>query len=424
MKMKTIIITLVLTIATFAQIKFDDYFIDRSLRIDYYHTADSANDWYSMGELKEEPYWGGTKTKLTEGFNYGSFIFKAYDDSTNRLIYYHTYSSLLNEWQTTDEAKHTTRTFYETVTMPFPKHKIRVEFYTRNREHVPIKKFVYKIDPKSYFIEQDNNYRYPTFKVHYSGDPAVKVDIVILPDGYTKDQLGKFKKDCKRFAGYLFETSPYDKNVDKFNIWGVEAASQDSGTDIPGEGIWRNTLLNTSFYTFDEARYCLTSDDKTVRDLAANAPYDQIYILVNSDRYGGGGLYNFYTVCTTDNKNSNFVFTHEFGHGFAYLGDEYYTSSVAYSNFFPTDVEPLEPNLTTLVDFKSKWKNMVADTIPIPTPATPEYKNVVGVFEGGGYVAKGVYRPAEVCSMDQVVFNHFCPVCKAAIQKMIDYYTK
>ena len=189
--MKTLIICLILSVATFAQVKFDDYFIDKSLRIDYYHTADSSNDWYSMGQLKEEPYWGGRKTNLARGFNYGSFIFKAYDDSTNTLIYYHTYSSLLNEWQTTPEAKQTTRTFYETVTMPFPKHKIRVEFYTRNREHIPVRKFEYRIDPKSYFIKPDNNYRFPNFKVHYSGDPATKVDIVILPDGYTKDQLGK-----------------------------------------------------------------------------------------------------------------------------------------------------------------------------------------------------------------------------------------
>jgi len=422
--MKTLILFLIFTLATVAQVKFDDYFIDKTLRIDYFHTADSTHDYYSINKLREEPYWGGTKTNLANGFNYGAFVFKAYDDSTNKLIFTHTFSSMLNEWQTIDEAKITSRTFQETVTMPFPRNKIRVEFYTRNKEHVPVKKYVYKIDPQSYFISKDNNYKFPSFKVQYSGDPATKVDIVILPEGYTKEQLGKFKKDCEKFAGYLFATSPYDTNSDRFNIWGVEAASQDSGTDVPGKGIWKNTLLGSSFYTFDEERYCLTTEDFAVRDLASNAPYDQIVILVNTEKYGGGGLYNFYNICTADNINSDFVFTHEFGHGFAFLGDEYYTSSVAYNDFFPKDVEPLEPNLTTLVDFDLKWKSMVADTIPIPTPSTPVYKNVVGVFEGGGYVAKGVYRPAETCSMHQIVLNHFCPVCKAAIQKMIDYYTK
>jgi hypothetical protein len=422
--MKTIIISLVLSVAVFAQVKFDGYFIDKTLRIDYSHTADSTHDYYSIDQLKEEPFWGGTKTNLTDSFNYGAFVFKAYDDSTNTLIFNHTYSSMLNEWQTTDEAKHTSRNFEETVIMPFPKHKIRVEFYTRNKEHIPVKKYVYKIDPNNYFIKHDNNYKFPTFKVHFSGDPSTKVDIVILPEGYTKEQMGKFKKDCEKFAGYLFKVSPYDSNSDKFNIWGVEAASKDSGTDVPGKGIWKNTLLGTTFYTFDEERYCLTPEDKIVRDVASNAPYDQIYILVNTEKYGGGGLYNFYNICTSDNKNSEFVFTHEFGHGFAFLGDEYYTSSIAYNDFYPKGVEPLEPNLTTMVDFASKWKSMVADTIPIPTPNTKEYKDVVGVFEGGGYVEKGVYRPAEVCSMHQIVLNHFCLVCKAAIQKMIDYYTK
>ncbi len=161
--MKTLLISVVLAGSVFAQIKFNDYFIDKSLRIDYFHTADSAHDSYSIDQLKVEPYWGGRKTNLDKGFNYGAFIFKAFDDSTNTLIYYHTYSSLLNEWQTTPEAKQTVRTFYETVTMPFPKRKVRVEFYTRNKEHVPVKKFEYKIDPKSYFIKPDNNYRFPTF---------------------------------------------------------------------------------------------------------------------------------------------------------------------------------------------------------------------------------------------------------------------
>ena len=183
-------------------------------------------------------------------------------------------------------------------------------------------------------------------------------------------------------------------------------------------------MLNTSFYTLDLERYLMTEDYKTVCDVAANVPYDQIYILVNSDNYGGGAIYNYYSVCVNQNRFEEYIFTHEFGHGFAGLADEYYTSDVTYEDFYPLDVEPLEPNLTTLVNFESKWADMVNDSIPIPTPEEPKYKDVVGAFEGGGYVSKGVYRPKMDCTMKSISVNNFCPVCKRAIQEMIDFYTK
>jgi hypothetical protein len=236
--------------------------------------------------------------------------------------------------------------------------------------------------------------------------------------------MNKFKEDCGRFAGYLFNVSPFKENRDNFNIWGVEAPSENSGTDIPKENIWKKTILNTNFYTFGLERYLMTADNKSVRDLAANAPYDQIYILVNTDEYGGGSIYNHYSVCASDNKYSEYVFVHEFGHGFASLADEYYTSDVAYEDFYPLDVEPLDPNLTTLVDFKSKWKDLVPDSIPIPTPAVEKYKNSVGAFEGGGYMAKGIYRPMMDCTMKSISVDNFCPVCKRAVRQMIDFYSK
>ena len=221
--------------------------------------------------------------------------------------------------------------------------------------------------------------------------------------------MDDFKADCKKFADYLFKVSPYSENKDKFNIWGVEAPSPEEGTDVPASGIWSKTLMNTQFYTFDLERYLMTSDYKSVRDLAANAPYDQIYILVNSDKYGGGSIYNYYSVCVNNNMFSEYVFSHEFGHGFAFLADEYYTSDVAYNDFYPLSVEPLEPNITTLIDFESKWEDMVNEGTPVPTPATSKYSDKVGAFEGGGYVAKGVYSPMEDCSMKTATVNNFCP---------------
>ncbi len=421
--MKTILIILFASVTLFPQVNFDHYFENKTLRVDYFHTGDSLNDSYSIDELKEEPYWGGAKTSLIDTFNYGRYEVKVFDQEENKLIYSHTYSTLFDEWQTTDEAKHTVKTFSETVTMPYPKEKIRIEFNSRDKMNILHKKFEYNVDPDDYFISFERHLEYPSFKVINNGDPAVKVDIVILPEGYTADQMEQFKNDCKKFAGYLLAVSPYSENKDKFNIWGVEAPSPEEGTDIPADGVWKKTLMNTEFYTFDLERYLMTSDYKSVRDLAANAPYDQIYILVNSGKYGGGSIYNYYSVCVNNNVFSEYVFSHEFGHGFAFLADEYYTSDVAYNDFYPLDVEPLEPNITTLVDFDSKWKDMVDKDTPIPTPDIAKYKNTVGVFEGGGYVAKGVYRPMEDCSMKTATVNNFCPVCKRAIQRMIDFLT-
>jgi hypothetical protein len=200
--------------------------------------------------------------------------------------------------------------------------------------------------------------------------------------------------------------------------------SEDAGADIPGAGIWKNTLVNSSFYTFDSERYLTTLDFWKVKDIAALAPYDQIYILVNTEKYGGGGIYNHYNLTSTGNQHSSTVFIHEFGHGFAGLGDEYYTSDVSYTDFYSPEIEPWEPNLTTLVNFSEKWENLLIPGTPVPTPESPEYINTTGVFEGGGYVAKGVYRPAVNCRMKSNNSEHFCQVCEKTIEQMILFLTR
>jgi hypothetical protein len=256
-----------------------------------------------------------------------------------------------------------------------------------------------------------------------SGDPAGKVDVVILPDGYTEEEMDRFVADCRQFEKNFFTYSPYKESRMKFNLRAVLAPSPGSGTDIPAEDVWVPTILNTSYYTFDSERYLMTYDYKRVRDLAANAPYDQIYILVNSDKYGGGAIYNFYNVAVNGNMKSAKILIHEFGHGFAGLGDEYGPDET-YGEFYNTKVEPWEPNLTTLVHFERKWKDMVADTVPVPTPDIEKYYHVVGVFEGGGYMNKGMYRPMHDCLMNTFNGDVFCPVCRRAILRMIDFYTR
>jgi hypothetical protein len=421
--MKFLSLFILLTTIVYSQVKFEDYFLNKTLRFDYVHTGDKENDFYSVDEIIEEPYWGGSWVNLADTFNYGSGKFLVYDDSTDQLIYSRCYSTLFDEWQTTNEAMETYKSFNETVTFPYPKRNVRLEFFSRDEKNNLVKKFEYKLDPSNYFIKQERRHVFNNFKVTGSGDPATSVDIVIIPEGYTKDQMELFRNDCNKFSGYLFNASPFRENKEKFNIWGVEAWSEEQGTDIPADDVWKKTLLNTMFYTFDLERYCMTRDYKSVRDVAANAPYDQIYILVNSEKYGGGAIFNHYSVCVNKNPFEEYVFVHEFGHAFGFLADEY-TGDVAYNEFYPLDVEPLEANLTTLVNFESKWKDQVKEDVPVPTPNDKKYKDVVGVFEGGGYMKEGIYRPEYDCTMKSISVDNFCEVCKKALTDMIRFYSE
>lgn len=421
--MKTFLTSVLLFVCLHSMAQFSNFFDDRTMRLDYYHSGDKNNEFYSLDQCYIEPYWGGSKVNLLDIFDYGKYKFEVVDLVYDSVIYSRGYCTMFSEWQTTDEATKTVKSFSETVVFPCPKHNVRVDFYSRNKIGVWERKFQYEINPKSYFVTQERRLEFPKFDILKSGDPATCVDIVMLPEGYTKDEMDKFKKDCKRFADYLFKCKPYDKYKKKFNIWAIEAPSAESGTDYPGTFTWKKTILNSTFYTFDSERYLMSTDNKSIRDLAANAPYDQIYIIVNSDHYGGGAIFNHYATCISDNTHGAYVFTHEFGHSFAGLGDEYYDSETSYVEFYPLNLEPWEPNLTTLVNFDSKWKMMLAPTTPIPTPATGD-RPVPGVYEGGGYVSKGVYRPAYDCTMKSISEDNFCPVCNKAIIKMIEFYSK
>lgn len=414
---------LLFTTIVFSQIKFEDYFEEGTLRLDFFHTGNKDNEIISFEKLVKENYWGGSKKNLIDTFNYGNYMLKVFDKETNRLIFSRGFSTLFQEWQTTEESKNIWRTFQGSVVMPFPKKNIKIVLYRRNKKNIFEEKFKYEVNPENYFIIKNSIKKFSSFKIHYSGSPYEKLDIVFIPEGYTKNEIEKFKNDCKRFANYLFEYSPFSENKNKINIWGIEAFSEESGTDIPGKNIWVSTLLNSRFYTFDSERYLMTNDFFAVRDVASNVPYDQIFILVNTSKYGGGGIYNFYNITAADNEKSKQIFIHEFGHGLAGLGDEYGNDNT-YQEFYPLDVEPWEPNLTTLVNFKSKWKDLIDLYTPIPTPAEEKYKDKIGVFEGAGYVAKGVYRPSLNSIMNSFSSNEFNEVCKRVLQKIIDFYSE
>ena len=413
---------LTITLVGFAQ--FDNYFLDKTLRLDYYHSGNNEEEFYSFDELLEEPFWGGSKINLIDTFEYGNYFVKVVNVANDSLLYSRGYGSLFGEWQTTTEARETWRTLSESVTFPYPKVQVRVELYSRNREGIFEKKFEYTVSPGNYFIKQDRRKAYPAFDVYISGEPANKVDVVILPEGYSPEEMGLFVEDCKKFVIDFFAFAPYSENTDRFNIRAVLAPSGESGVDIPADTVWKNTILNSGYYTFDSERYLMTFDNKSVRDLAANAPYDQIYILVNSKKYGGGAIYNYYNVSVNSNVQSAKILIHEFGHGFAGLADEYYDNSTSYGDFYNLKIEPWEPNITTLVNFAGKWQNMVKKRTPIPTPQTEKYIDRIGAFEGGGYEPKGMFRPMQDCLMKTFQKDTFCPPCTEGIQKMIDFYSK
>ncbi len=420
MKHLIILIIIFFTLPGFGQ--FDALFENHSLRMDYIHSGDFNGEFYAFKQFKKEKYWGGSHINLLETFEYGKYFVKVFDSQSGNLIYSRGYGSLFHEWSTTEEAKKFNKAFEETVVIPFPKNKVTIKLYSRNKEMEFDEKFSIDFDPQKTAFYSKNDDEYPVIDIQKSGAPENKVDIVILPEGYTKEELGKFINDSRVLVDKLFAYSPYDKHKNDFNVKAVWAPSEEEGSDNPLKNIEVNTMLNTSFNTLYSDRYCMTLSYHKVRDIAANAPYDQIYILVNTDKYGGGAIYNYYSVSVSGNLQSPKVFIHEFGHAFAGLADEYgYEDS--FENMYAKGVEPWEPNITTLKDFEHKWQNMVNADIPIPTPPTTEYRNVVGAFEGAGYVKKGVYRPMQDCLMRSFNGDKFCPVCKKAIEDMIRFYS-
>jgi hypothetical protein len=424
MKLKFLFLTLVIPFFTYSQVDFNKYFRNESMRFDFLLGGNSNEEKVYPEQIKKEPYWAGSKKNLAEPFNYGNYRFRIFDVKSDSLLFSKGFSTLFEEWQSTAEAKEVDKTFYQTAIFPFPKRKFRLEIDSRQRDGNFKNIYKTETNPDNYFILNETLEKLETFVILNSGKPENKVDIVILAEGYTAEEMEKFKEDAKRVTQYLFEEEPFKSEKEKFNVSAVLTPSLESGTDIPGENIYKNTRFNSTFYTFDVSRYLTTSDMKNILDAAAVVPYDHIYVLVNSDRYGGGGFYNFLSVCTADNSLTKEVFVHEFGHGFAGLGDEYYNSEVAYEDFYNLKVEPWEPNITTLVDFGSKWKSMVDESVEIPTPRSAKYNNTIGVFEGGGYMSKGIYSPFIDCRMKSNNAKGFCPVCAESIKKVIQYYSE
>ena len=413
---------LILLHAEAQQPVFDTYFSSKKLRIDFALSGNVDTQSAAMMQLREEPVWAGPHKNLIPSFDYGGYTLNAYDKGSGEMIYSFGFNTLFEEWRTTEQAKTETQSWSNSVGMPFPHKPISIVLLGRNRAtKTKDTLMTLDIDPESIFIDRGKLKNNPVVDIQIKGDPSSKVDLVFLAEGYTAAEKDKFIADAKRFTESLFSTPPFDKYRDDFNVRAVFLESEDSGTDFSGQGIYINTALNSGFYTFGTSRYLTTPDMRSVSDALWNVPCDAPFILVNSDVYGGGGMYNFYAIGTADNARTQEVFVHEFGHSFAGLGDEYFSSDVSYSEFYSFNIEPWEPNITTLVDFDSKWKKMLPVNTPVPTPLQPPFANKLGVFEGAGYSSQGIYRPSDHCMMRDL--TPFCPVCSLAIIRMVNFWT-
>ena len=413
--------TLLCFSALHAQETFEKYFHRKSLRIDFALSGNNKVQAAAIAQLREEPTWAGPVQNMIDPFGYGGYYVRVYNATDRTLLYSRGFNTLFEEWRSTEQAKAQVQSWGNSVCVPFPKQKVIIELAARDKKDMLFHPLLeMEVDPTSIFIDRSPLNRNRTEKIVDNGDVNTKTDIVFVAEGYTAQEQDKFFADARRFADALFTFAPFDQRKEEINIWAVGTISGESGTDVSGKGIYKNTALNSGYYTFGVDRYLTTPDMKSIRDAVWETPTDAVFVLVNTDSYGGGGMYNFYAMGTADNERTLEVFVHEFGHSLAGLADEYYQSEVAYGDFYNIEYEPWEPNITTLKAFDTKWKDMLPKGTPAPTPLDAKHKDHVGVFEGGGYVSKGIYRPMDHCMMRDL--KAFCPVCQRAVLRMLDYY--
>lgn len=443
-----------------------------TMRIDYYHTGNDKDERFSVDRIVVEPLpWPGNPARPIDTTDRGKYLFEVIEPSSGRAIYSRGFSSIYGEWETTAAAKSAHRTFSESLRFPAPAAKVRVTIKKRDARNAFREIWTVEVDPADKFIIRGARPAPagPLLKIHEAGDPSTKLDLLILGDGYTARERRKFERDAKRLSDVLFATTPFKERRADINVWGLAPPSAQSGVSRPSQGIHRRTPIGTTYDAFDSERYVLTFENRAFREVAANAPYEVVEILTNTDTYGGGGIFNLYSTAAAGNLWAPYLFVHEFGHHLAGLADEYYTSAVAYLPAADR-VEPWEPNATALLDPAAlKWRDLITPGTPLPTPwpkdefeaytaeiqrrrreiraqnrpeaemdalfleemarhtallNRPPHGGVVGAFEGASYEARGYFRPQADCIMftrDQVPF---CAVCRRAIDVILDLYTR
>lgn len=448
-------------------VQFDSFFLNKTMRIDYFHTGNDSVEMFALDNILSDGVWGGSKEILIDKLELGPYFFEVIDKDSKVLLYSRGFSSIFSEWQTIPEAEERWGTFNESIRFPWPKKPVTAIIKKRDAENKFRQIWTTDIDPSSRQVNPSD--RINTNKVNIiaeNGPAQEKLDIVILGDGYTSGEMEKFRSDARRLSGVLLGAEPFNSRSKDINIRSVETPAEQSGVNRPHHGVFKRTPLSVSYSAFDSERYALAYDNKTIRDVASAVPYEFMVILINERTYGGGGIYNLYTTVAADNLYSDYIMIHEMGHHMAGLADEYYTSSVSYEMPEIT-IEPWETNVTALPDKDNlKWKDLVAEGTPVPTPwnkeefdafgysiqrerdsirknllpetvmealfvrqenaeneffAREQYKGAVGAFEGANYCQKGMYRSQLDCIM-YTRHKVFCEVCRRSIEKVIDQY--
>ena len=450
---------------------FDAHFIDKTMRVDYFHSGGRGTEIFGLDRVVSDGPWAGSRTRLVDDLNLGKYLFEVVDRRTNRAIYSRGFASIYGEWETTPESRRVHRTFHESLRFPWPRRPVQVVLKVRDAENSFHEVWSTVVDPESRFVNPaDRAPMGEVWAIQESGPPVEKVDLLVIGEGYVEAELPKFHADARRLVGALFEEEPFRSRRSDFNVWGLDLPSARSGVSRPRALEFRRTPLSAEYNIFDSERYLLTYDNRALRDAASAAPYEFLEILVNEAQYGGGGIFNFQATAAADTGFAEYVFVHEFGHHFAGLADEYYTSDVAYETGAAYHPEPWEPNVTALHDPANlKWGDLVAADTPLPTPwdkaafeqgstaaqreraslraagaaeneldalftaqmnretallqALP-HAGRVGAFEGASYEPTGLYRPEVDCIMFTRNPVGFCRVCQRAITRVIDQYSR
>lgn len=425
---KTLVIfILAITVATLQHAEaqsFNDVFRDSTLRIDYSFSGNAKAQHIAIDKLNLMPRWYGKRQRMSELPVEGNGQITVKDHATQKVIYRNSFSTLFQEWLTYDEAQTTERAFQNVFLVPMPKDTVDITVDLRNNRREIMCSFTHIVVPNDILIKHigfSNITPYTT--LHQAADTTRCIHIAYLAEGYTEAEMPTFIKDAQTATEALFAHEPFKSMKDRFNVIAVKAPSAESGTSEPSRGIWRHTALSSHFDTFYSDRYLTTLNLNDMHDWLAGTPYEHIIVLVNTDNYGGGGILNSYNLSMTHHPQFCPVVVHEFGHSFAGLADEY-----AYEQepipMYPHDVEPWEPNITTLHDFRNKWEDMITKDTPTPTPCTKKNETRIGIYEGAGYSMKGVYRGMQDCRMRTNSNPIFCPICQRAIQRLIDFYTR
>ena len=422
MRTLAIILMCIVAKAATAQV-FDDYFEDKTLRIDYIFSGNSSSQAISLDQLNQSPRWYGKRNNLSEVPVEGNGAIIVREHSKENIIYKNSFSTLFQEWLTTDEAKTTIKAFENVFLVPMPKDTVDITVELRNNRREVVASMTHIVNPKDILIRHIGEHKTPYETMLQAADTTRCINIAFVAEGYTREEMPIYIEDVKKSIDALFSHEPFKSRKEVFNIIAVEPASEESGTSVPRKGIWKRTALGSHFDTFYTERYLTTLHLKRLHDVLAGLPYEHIIVLVNTEVYGGGGILNSYNLSAAHHAKTLPVVVHEFGHSFAGLADEY-----AYDNepipMYPADIEPWEPNITTLKDFHGKWEQMISKKTPVPTPADKKYADAVGVYEGAGYSLNGVYRPMQDCRMRTNENPTFCPVCQKAINNLIDFYVK